>query len=315
MLVEAWRQSRTGLVRVSSAATQSDGTYTLAGLFPTDYYLKFSAPAYTTVWFPEVPAQKAATPIAVGAQQTNSIVPVVVSGHPATISGTVDPGDTSGPAPTTVTARPLNLAGSPRVPAPVVTNGAHAYRIVGLPAPATYQLTFVTAGYQTTTIIDTVDGGDARIEPAVSLGATQGSITGIVVNGTRSDAPPVGGATVSTTVGGKAVTVMTPTTGVVGSFALPNLPTPATYVVTYSAPGFGSYTQVIHLSAGASDTTARGQLTGGSGSITGIVYNGDSTSKPPAGLGGVSVTVGGLVVAGTHRHRAGRTVDHHPHRR
>src|SRR5206468_335101 len=41
ILVQAWRQGRNGLQLASSAATQADGTYTVAGLFPTSYYLKF----------------------------------------------------------------------------------------------------------------------------------------------------------------------------------------------------------------------------------------------------------------------------------
>ena len=62
---------------------------------------------------------------------------------------------------------------------------------------------------------------------------SNGQITGIVTDGTA----PLGGATVSTTVGGTAVTTGTPTTGDVGQFVLGDLPTPATYVLTVSGTG------------------------------------------------------------------------------
>ena len=56
--VQAYRQGRHKLIEVSSAATQTDGTYSLAGLFPTTYALKFSADGYRPVWYPERPVQE-----------------------------------------------------------------------------------------------------------------------------------------------------------------------------------------------------------------------------------------------------------------
>jgi hypothetical protein len=140
-----------------------------------------------------------------------------------------------------------------------------------------------------------VSGGDKRIEATVTLGAAQGSISGVVVAGTSVSDQKVGGATVSTTVGGKTISVLTPTAGAVGTFILPNLPTPATYVLNYTAPNRGTWTEVVELAAGQSYTRALGKLTNGTGTISGVVRDGNTAN----GLGGVTVTVGGSAASAT----------------
>jgi Carboxypeptidase regulatory-like domain len=291
ILVQAYRKTRTGLAKVSSAATQSDGSYTLAGLFPTSYYLQFSATGFRSVWYPDASGRGGARPVTAVAQGSTSGVNAVIAGLPASISGAIDPGDTLQAVHTTVTARPLNVAAGGRVKS-AVTGAGGSYRITGLAAPASYQLTFTTPGYQASTLVDTVNGGDTRLEATVTLGASEGGITGIVVSGNAPTDPPLGGATVSTTVGGKTLSVMTPTTGAVGTFALPNLPTPATYVLSYSAPQHGTWTEVVELAAGQSFTKAIGKLSAGSGSLSGRLVDAQG-----AGLGGATVTVGGAANA------------------
>ncbi|MCL2781562.1 MAG: carboxypeptidase-like regulatory domain-containing protein [Actinomycetia bacterium] len=317
ILVQAKRMTLTGLVTVSSAATQADGTYTLAGLFPTAYFIEFSASGYTTVWFPAAPSQAAATAVTARADGTVPNTNAVLTGRPASISGNVNPGDTTKKVITTVTARALayngatssatgggaggSSGGAGPSPASVQTttpsgpsqstktyqtktNGAGAYKLSNLPAPASYQLTFTAAGYQASTVVDTVAGGDNRLEPTVILGAALGSISGTVTDG----ANPIGGATVTTTVNGSTLSVTTPTSGQVGTFTLGNLVTPGTYVVTFEAAGYGSLSKVIDLDAGQSLSGQRVSLVNGTGSVTGRVLD-------PAGngLGGVTVTVGG----------------------
>jgi hypothetical protein len=191
-----------------------------------------------------------------------------------------------------VTARPLLGTQAGKAIAVTTTNAAGSYSIANLPAPGTYQLTFTTPGYQPSSIVDTVGGGDQRLEPTVRLGASTGQISGTV----RDGATALGGVTVSTTLAGKPLTVVTPTTGQVGAFVLGNLTTPATYVVTFSAQGHGSTTTIVDLAAGQSRLGLDINLTGGSGTVTGKVF-------PPTGstgLGGVTVSVGGAAaVPGT----------------
>ncbi|HEY2273329.1 MAG TPA: carboxypeptidase regulatory-like domain-containing protein, partial [Jatrophihabitantaceae bacterium] len=292
ILVQAFRQSRNGLLPVSSAATQADGTYTLAGLFPTDYLIKFSgknAPGtkFITQWWPRSPSQTGAKSVRVNSQGQTTGINVALNGAPASITGTVDPGDTLTPATTVVKVYSLTPTGTTKQIAKAKTAGPkHTYTISGLQAPERYELTFTTPGYQTTSLVDAVQAGDKRIEPAQDLNAATGSISGVVrANGTK-----VGGATVTTTVNGQAVSAITPTTGSVGTFTLTNLPTPATYVITVSDPNHGSTTDIVDLAAGQSTRTVNEDLTGGGGTISGKVTG---VGADKHGLGGATVTVGG----------------------
>ena len=284
VLVRAFRMGVTGLVQMSSAATQADGTYSMAGLFPTSYYIEFSATGYKTQWYPDRPGRAGATPVTAVAQGAASGINATVVGLPATISGRIDPGETLNKVTTRVTARALSGAHVGHAFATAVTNAAGSYRLARLPAPGSYELTFTTAGYQASTLVVSVDGGDARLESTVSLAAGGGQISGLILDGTA----PLGGAKVTTTVAGKAVTVTTPTTGNVGSYVLGNLPTPATYVVTVSSPGHGTSTKIVDLTAGQKSAGLDVVLANGIGSVSGRVV--DAAGN---GVGGVQVVVGG----------------------
>jgi hypothetical protein len=288
ILVEALRQGANGPVVVSSAATQTDGTYTLAGLFPTGYYVRFSAAGYTPVYYPAAADQSSGQLVTATAQGTTDGVDAVITGLPASVSGSIDPGDSLTPVPTTVIARPLASASSAPA-AKTVTAADGSYTLQNLPAPGTYELSFTATGYQTTTIVDTVSGGQQRLEPTVQLAVGVGQISGTVTDGTA----PLGGVTVSTTVGGQALTLTTPTTGTVGVFVLGNLPTPATYVLTFTKAGYGAQTMVIDLTAGENRPGLTVPLASGTGSVTGTLV--DSAGQ---GLGGATVTVGGSTVVG-----------------
>ena len=288
ILVQAYRKSRSGLEEMSSAATQADGTYSLAGLFPTAYYLQFSATGYKTQWYPNRPSAPSARPVSAVAEGTTSGIDASIVGLPASISGMVDPGETLKHVRTKVAARPLLGAQAGHVLATATTDGKGAYILKKLPAPGSYELTFITAGYQSTTLVDSVAGGDQRLEPTVRIAAATGQITGSVLDG----ANPLGGASVTTTVAGRAVHFTTPTTGQVGFYVLGGLPTPGTYVVTVSKPGHGSATTIVDLAAGQSRSGLDMSLTSGTGSIVGRVVG-----TKGQGLGGAKVTVGGATTA------------------
>ena len=105
-----------------------------------------------------------------------------------------------------------------------------------------------------------------------------------MTNGTT----PLGGVTISANANGKTVTSATPTTGSVGQFTIPNLTTPATYLLTFTLPGFGTQTQAVQLGPGQDVTNLAIILVGGAGQVSG-------TASAPSGapLGGVTVTVNG----------------------
>lgn len=285
--VQAYRQAPEGLEQVSSAASQTDGTYSLAGLFPTSYLLKFSAAGYTPVWYPSAPSQGGAKEVSVAAQGKTEGIDVVIQGKPASISGTIDPGASLGAVSTTVVARLTGAADTEPVARTTITGTE--YSLENLPAPGTYELSFTTDGYQTTKVLTTVGGGESRIQPTVVLDAGSGSISGTVTDGKNA----LGNVTITTSVGTQEVSVVTPTTGVVGSFTIDNLPTPGTYMLTFAAPDHGSKAVIVDLEAGQSRADVDATLIAGTGSVVGTVRDSDGDL-----LGGVTVVVGGAVQAG-----------------
>lgn len=301
ILVQAYRTGRDGLVLVSQAASQADGTYSLAGLFPTSYTLKFSADGFTPVWYPAAPSRRGATEVSVAAQGSTQGIDAVVAGLDAQVSGSVDPGSALTPPTTTVVARvaggagggvPPAAAGPGTEPPPAAgtvvartTTGADgSYVLTGLPAPASYELSFTSAGYAATKVLTTVNGGEQRLQPSVVLSAGGGQISGTVTDASG----PIGNVTVTTESGGEQVSVVTPTVGAVGAFTLGDLPTPGTYVLTFTADGHGSSTEIVDLAAGESRTDLGVQLARGTGSVSGRV-----TGPGGVKLGGVQVWVGG----------------------
>ncbi|GAA5156656.1 hypothetical protein GCM10023340_45090 [Nocardioides marinquilinus] len=290
--VDVLRQTPDGLKQVSSAATQSDGSYSIAGLFPTSYVLRFSAEGYDPLWYPGSPGQRGADLVEVAPQATNGLRDVLVRGQAASITGTIDQELDlgSGGVPVTVKARALDVPNRQGVMASLTTSNG-TYELTGLLAPATYELSFSAAGYKTKTVTTTVNGGEQRLQPSIVPDADAGQVSGSVAD---SDGNPLGGVTVSTVVDGLDVTVITPTVAPLGAFTIPNLPTPGTYTLTFTADGYGSTTQTVELGAGTSRSDVSAVLTAGTGSVTGHVKGRDGV-----GIGGVSVTVGGIDPTGT----------------
>jgi hypothetical protein len=286
--VQAYRQGRHKLIEVSSAATQTDGTYSLAGLFPTNYVLKFSADGYRPVWYPSAPSKSGAKQVNVVAQGKSEGIDVVIKGKPASITGDIDPGDSLNPVATKVVARMTTATGDTDPVAKTTANGL-SYTLKNLPAPGTYELSFTAPGYQATKVVTTVAGGEARIQPTVVLNAGTGQISGTVTDGTD----PLGNVTITTTQAGQEVSVITPTTGQVGAFSLDHLPTPGTYMLTFTSEDHGSKAVIVDLEAGQSKTAIKVKMVAGTGSVFGVVRDADGN-----GLGGTSVLVGGSVQSG-----------------
>lgn len=285
--VQAVRDSSQGPVLVSSAATGSDGSYSLVGLLPGDYKLHFTATGYQDLWYPDVTSEAAAGPVAVAAQGQTGGIDATITGQPGSISGTVDTGQTPAPV---VTVSAIPQQGSSTVAGTATTDSTGNYVIPNLPSPGSYDLTFSAPGYQVASETEEVSGGEAHIANTVTLTAGTGTLGGVVTDGTN----PIGGVTITANANGQTVTSATPTTGTVGQFSIPNLSTPATYLLTFTKAGFGTDTVAEHLDPGQSLTNLNIPLSGGAGQISGAV-------KSPAGttLGGVQVAVDGAATPAT----------------
>lgn len=279
--VEAVSDSPSGPQLVSSAASASDGSYALVGLLPGQYKLLFTAQGYSDVWYPDATTEAAGKPVTVNAMAQTSGIDTVIKGAPATISGTVQTGQTPAP-PVTVTV--VGAQGSTKPIATVTANAQGNYTIPNLPAPGSYDLSFSSSGYQVGTDTEVVSGGEQEVANTVTLTAAAGSIAGTVTDGTS----PLGGVTITASANGQTLTSATPTTGEVGQFSLGNLATPATYLLTFSDSGYGTQTVAEHLGAGQALTNVAITMVGGAGQVSGKVS--DPTG---AALGGVTVSVAG----------------------
>ncbi len=277
--VEAVRDSPNGPVLVSSAATDSNGNYSLVGLLPGSYKLLLSATGYQQQWYPDASTEAAANPVQVAAESTTSGVDATISGLPGSITGTVYTGQTPSP-PVVVTV--VSQQGNGRPVATVTSDASGKYTIASLPTPGTYDLSFSSPGYQVASDTEVVAGGEAHIANTVTMSAGTGSLAGVVTDGTN----PLGGVTITANANGRTVTSATPTIGGVGQFDITNLTTPATYLLTFSRPGYGTTTVAEHLGPGQSLSSLSIALTGGAGQISGQVK-----SAAGAALGGVTVTV------------------------
>ncbi|HTW07192.1 MAG TPA: carboxypeptidase regulatory-like domain-containing protein, partial [Acidimicrobiales bacterium] len=265
-----------------SAATGADGTFQIVGLFPGSYKVQFYAPGYNSVWYPGTASSGDASSVTVTAGATPAPLALSISGKRGSIAGQVVTGEAPAP-PVTVTAYVGGeYAGT------VKTNTDGKYALSNLPTPATYTLSFLGRGFNQFEEQVFVDGGQRVVANAVQLAAARGEIAGLVT----SSGVPVPGVNVVATANGNTFTSATASSGAVGAFSLPQLPTPATYLLTFSAPGFGTRTEAIYLGPGAEERQLQVGLVGGTGTVSGSV-----TNRGGQGLGGVSVTVGGTVAS------------------
>ena len=164
----------------------------------------------------------------------------------------------------------------------------------GVPAPGTYLITMAKAGYATRKYIVQVTGPGDNVTLDASLSPGTGSVDGTVTG----PSGPLGGATVTVTDGALTLTTRTPSQGAgVGTWSLSGLNTPDDYLVTASAPGYGTQTTSVRLSASASAHGVDLHLLPGVGSIVGTVTSG--ADGQPAGGVTVTATSGGTTVRTT----------------
>jgi hypothetical protein len=175
----------------------------------------------------------------------------------------------------------LTAATSPTKATTTAPDGTWAF--AGIPAPGTYLVTFSKVGYTTLKyVVSTTTAGTITLNAALTAGngAISGSVSGS--NG------PLGGATVTITDGTISVTTRTPSVGNgIGTWSTTGLTTPDTYLITATAPGYGTQTSVVTLGAGQSKSGINLAMSSGIGAITGTV----SSAGGP--LGGITVTASG----------------------
>jgi hypothetical protein len=297
--VEAYRvTAEKGDELTTSAGTADDGTYSLAGLVPGHYKLRYTADGYDETWYPGVATADQAGAVDVEPLAEVKDVDVAIVGKAGHLAGTValPPGAPPGtkmavtlqqiPAPVEPGAPAQSpFAGSgaqvPPPPPPVTQETTGPVSFDGLTTPGTYRMTVQAPGFEAQEFTQVLDGGADQVINTVDLGAATGSLSGTVRS---SSGAPLGDVKVTVTSGEIEKEQTTPTQGNVGTFLVDGLDTPRTYVVTFAKDGFSGQTIALDLAAGANRTGVDGVLVGGTGTVTGAV-----TGPDGAPLGGVQV--------------------------
>jgi Carboxypeptidase regulatory-like domain len=272
---------------IATTATNPAGGFILPNLAEGSYKLRFRGAGFVELWYPAAATDADASTIALQPGQLHQNLDVRLGGIPATISGSVAGDDLSG---ATVYlelpgAAPPNSADVPGTSeaivrtVPVGSDGL--FEIAGVPSPSVYDLVVTKTGYANDVQRVDLGGGEHRTGVNLRLRKGDGLITG-QVNGPTGG---LGGATITATSGGTVARTVSLTQDHPGSFTLLSLPTPASFTVVVSKPGYASQTLTVTLAAGQKLTGVAVSLGASAGSLSGRVR------LLPSGNPGSGVTV------------------------
>ena len=290
---------------IATTATDSRGAYRVSDLAAGDYKLSFRGAGFVQLWYPRAADVSDAATVTLAAGQVKGGLDIALGGVPSTIGGTVVGDDVSaatlflmtvpkGAAPASVAAAaaapqpatpgqvtPPDNGGAVVQHVPIGSDGSFA--LSNVPSPSVYDLVVVKAGYATSTQRINVGAGEARTGVQITLSKGDGLINGTVSSGSG----PLSGATVTASSGQTSASTVSLTGASAGSFTLRSLPTPETFTVVVSKPGYAAQTLTLSLATGQKLTGVGVTLSRSSASLTGVV------TVVPAKLsaGGISVTV------------------------
>ena len=279
---------------IATTATNPAGAFTLPNLPEGSYKLRFRGAGFVQLWYPGAATDADASTIAIQPGHVRQGLDVRLGGVPATISGTVTGDDVSAasvylelPSATGATALAPAASAPPGTTqaivrtVPVGSDGQ--FSIANVPSPSVYDLVVVKPGYAND--VQRVDLGGGEDRKGVQLRLRKGD--GLISGQVNGPAGALGGATITATSGSTVARTVSLTQDKVGSFTLLSLPTPASFTVVVSKPGYASQTVTMALSAGQKLTGVAVSLGQSAGALSGKV------SVLPSGnpAQGVTVTV------------------------
>jgi 5-hydroxyisourate hydrolase-like protein (transthyretin family) len=271
------------LAPVKSSATGPDGGYELKDLFDGTYKVRFRGAGFVELWFGGATTFEDADEVEVKIGETTADINMQIGSLPGSIAGLVLADD---PADVTVTlqipAAALDSVADAQIQQ-VVTDATGAFLLEKVAAPASYEIVVSKSGYTTVTRVVNLAASEDQEGIEIRLRRGDGLIGGVV---TDADGVLLGGASIVATNTVDQVSTISLTTGDVGAFNLRNLPTPATYTITFSKDGYASQNLTIALEDAEQLTGLSVELAQGTGSISGAVQ---LDGEGP--LGGVLVTV------------------------
>src|SRR6266851_3319947 len=247
----------------SSAVTDANGAYTIAGLAPGTYTATATASGYTS--------QSASVTLTASTTTTQNFA---LAPNPGTITGTVTDAGTAAP----ISGATVSYSGGS-----TTTNSSGVYTLANV-TEGSYSVTAGATGYVSQSRTVTVGPG-ATATQNFALTAQVTQLSGTVTDASTSR--PIAGATVSA---GTSSAV----TDANGAYTIAGL-APGTYTATATASGYASQSASVTLTAGAT-TTQNFALTPPNGAITGTVTSaatGSAISGATVSYSGGSTTTNG----------------------
>jgi hypothetical protein len=240
------------------------------------------AAGFDSRWYGDVSVFDNSPDIAVDPGVTKQAIDLLLGGQPATLKGVVVGGNVEGANVDLIV--PANVTGGTQdaVIGNIAVDATGVFEFQSVPAPGSYTLRVRKVGSITTQLSFELSGGETRSGITVQLRTGDGSLSGLV-NGQNG---PLGAATITVTSPDQTASTLSLTTGVVGSFSLPDLLTPSSYAVSISSSGYATKNITVSLASGQKITDLNIQLSPSTGSISGLVRDNLGSA-----LGGIPITI------------------------
>ena len=287
--VELYEQANP-VIPFATTVTDQSGAYRFGAVPAGAYLLRFAVAGFGEVWYPEAETAADAEPIEVEDGVDLGGVDIALAGRPGQVAGNVLGADVVG-AVVAVRIPAEAIEGSDIEPTPAVVasvelDATGRFVLPELPTPATYELAVAKPGFASEIRTVTLGPGEQRDGIEILLRRGDGILAGTIVD---TAGEPVHGVVVDATDGtSETRTRSLSGDDTAGFFELRDLPTPATYTLTFTAPGHFVETATISLEESEQRDDLVIVLTSDMGSLSGVVSEPDGTP-----VGGVSVTVVG----------------------
>jgi hypothetical protein len=219
---------------IRSVATSDDGTFIIDNLGPGPFRVRALAAGFDSRWYGDVSAFDNSPDLKIDPGITKQAIDLLLGGQPATLKGVVVGGNVEGASVDLIVPASVTGGTQDAVLGNVSVDDTGVFEFQSIPAPGSYDLRVRKVGSITTQLSFELTGGETRTGVTVQLRAGDGSIKGLI-NGPSG---PLGNASIALTSPDQNASTLSLTTGIVGSFVLPDLLTPASYAVTVSAPGY-----------------------------------------------------------------------------
>ena len=268
---------------IRSVATANDGSFIVDNLGPGPFRVRAIAAGFDSRWYGDVSVFDNSPDVSIDPGITKKAIDLLLGGQPASLTGVVVGGTVDGASIDLFVPGCLQICGDQdSILKSATVDATGVFDFQSLPAPGSYTLRVRKVGSVTTQLSFELSGGESRSGVSVQLRNGDGSISGLI-NGANG---PLGAASITLTSPDQTASTLSLTTGLVGSFSLPDLLTPSSYAVAISAAGYATKNLTISLASGQKISDLNVQLLPSTGSISGMIRDNLGNA-----LGGIPIAV------------------------